>query len=307
MMLKSQERSQRKPYVIALRSTPSRLASLHSAKLLYTSMVCFYRHRHLGQLYSLKLRHFHFVGRPVFNVAVSGNELEYLNEAIPLEMNRAARLCNLNITDGSVASSVWINLAVSFQLSQPEPPQIANSLEIIQAPVPAIKQHALWLKASLTSCQQHLPEMIVLRRAIRRLVIETIVTRYVTVAIGPHQSDEVDAAYYLAMFARPVTANEFNLASVLFIKGRIIQNQYASFEFNLMTRFLPEVIATGFNTQKQAVDGIVSRRVLLVWLHPGCFCAAVNSRGSNQKVNVIVFIAFWGVHSDYLHYHASTA
>jgi hypothetical protein len=68
-----------------------------------------------------------------------------------------------------------------------------------------------------------------------------------------------------------------------------------------MTSFLPEVTALDINTQKQAVDGIV------IWLHPCCFCAAINSRGSDQKVDVIVFIAFWGVHNDFLHYLAPTA
>jgi hypothetical protein len=34
---------------------------------------------------------------------------------------------------------------------------------------------------------------------------------------------------------------------------------------------LPEVFAAAFNTKKQSVNGIVRRRVILVWLHTGCF------------------------------------
>src|SRR5215213_3684391 len=200
MMLKSQECSQPKPYVIALCLSLSRLTSLHSAKLLYPSMVCLYCPGHLGKLHSLKLLHFYFVRRPVFNVAVPGYELEYLNEAISLQMHDAARLANPDFADAAVASSVRVNLAVTLELRQPKPSQRANSFEIIETSVPTIKQHASRRKASLFGCQQHLPEMIVLRRAICRLVIEAIVTRYVAVAIGPQKRDEVNAAYDFAMF-----------------------------------------------------------------------------------------------------------
>jgi hypothetical protein len=56
----------------------------------------------------------------------------------------------------------------------------------------------------------------------------------------------------------------------------------------LMARLLPQVFAVSFNPQKQAVDSIVSRRIRIVWLYPGCFCAAINSWGSNQKIYVII-------------------
>ena len=150
--------------------------------------------------------------------------------------------------------------------------------------------------------------MIVLRRAICRLVIEAIITRYVAVAIGPQKSDEVDAANDFAVFARPMAADEFNLFGIGLIKGRIVQHQYAACELNLMTRFLPEVFAARFQcaASKRLMASWAGASVL-VWLHPGCFCAAINFRGSNQKINIIVLIALWGVHSEFLHYHASTA
>jgi hypothetical protein len=303
MMLKSQERSQPKPYVIALRSAHSRLASLHSAKLLYSAMVCLYGPSHTFQLHSLNLGHFHFIRRPVFNIAVFGNELEYLDETISLQMEGAPRLTYLNFAYGSVASSIGVNLAITLELCQPKPPQIANSLEIIETSVPAIEQYTFGTEAAFFGRLKHLAKMIVLRLAICRLVIEAIITGYVAVAIGPQKRDEIYTANHLAMFARPVAAYEFDLFGVLLIKSRIVQHQYAAFEINLMARFLLEVFTVGFDTQQQTVDGIVRRGVRIVWLHPCCFCAAIDSGSSNQKVNVIVFIAFWGAHSDFLHYH----
>jgi len=281
MMLKSQKRSQPKPYVIALRSTLSRRASFYSTKLLDASMIGLYCPCHTIKLHSLKLRHFHFVRRPVFNVAVFGHKLEYLYHSIPLQMQKGARLGGLNFANSSIPASIWIDLAITFQLCQPEPSQIANGFEVIDTPVPAIEEHTSWLETSFLSCKKHLAKMIILRRAIRRLIKEAIITRYVAVAIGPQKRDEIDATNHLAMFARPMAAYEFDLFSVLLIKSRIVQHQDAASEINLMTRFLPEVIAVGINAQQQTVDGIVSRGVILIWLYACCFCAAIDSRGSN--------------------------
>jgi len=307
MYFQSQERPQRKPYVVALRSALSRLASFHSAKLLYPSMVCLYRPSHICKLHSLKLRHIHFVRSPVFNVAVFGYELEYLYESVSLQVQYAGRLPNVNFTDSSVATSVRINLAVTLKLRQPKPSQIANGFEIIKAPVPAIEQYTFGSEATLLGGSEHLSEMIILCRAICRLVIKAIITRYIAVAIGPQKCNEVDTAYDFAVFARPVTAYKLDLFGVLLIESRIIQDQYAIVRLNLMTGFLPEVIAINVNAQKQAVDSIVGRRIIVLWLHPCCFCAAINSWGSNQKIDVIIFIALWSIHIGVLHYFFSTA
>src|SRR6185369_12290259 len=153
--------------------------------------------------------------------------------------------------DAAVASSIGVDLAITLELCQPKPSQIANSLEIIETSVPAIEQHTSWSEASLFSCKKHHSKMIILRRAIRGLVKEAIVTRNVAVAIDPQKRDEIDTTNHLAMFARPVAAYEFNLFSVLLIKSRIIQDQYAASKINLMPRFLPEVFTAAFNTQKQ--------------------------------------------------------
>src|ERR1044071_2727701 len=204
MMLKSQERSQRKPYVIALRSSLSRLASLHSAKLLDAPMICLYRPCHIRKLHSLKLRHSHLVRRPVFNVAVWGHQLEYFDKAVSLQMHKGARLANLHFAYAAVACSVRINLAIALELCQPKPSQIANGFEVIEASVPTVKQDTGRLKASLFSCKKHPSKMIILRRAIRGLVKEAIVTRNVTVAIGPQKRDEINTANHLSMFTRPV-------------------------------------------------------------------------------------------------------
>jgi len=296
-MLKSQKGSQRKSNVIALRSTLSRLASFDAAKLLDPPVIGLYCPCHISKLHALKLTHFHLVGRPVFNVAVFGDQLEYLYPSIPLQMHKAASLADFNFANRSVALAVRVNLPIAFELGQPKPSQFANGLQIIEAPIPAIEQDNGGGKASLLGSLKQLAEMIVFGRAIGRLIIETIVTRDVAVAIGPQKRKQVDATDHLAMFARPVAADQFNLFGVLLVESRIIQDQYARFKFNLLTRFLPEVITFDINPQKQAVDGIVSWRVILVWLHPSCFCAAIDSRRSNQKIDIVIFVALWSIHS----------
>ena len=56
---------------------------------------------HLIKLHSLKLTHFHFVGRPVFNVAVWGDQLEYLDEPISFQMLDGARLADFHFADAA--------------------------------------------------------------------------------------------------------------------------------------------------------------------------------------------------------------
>src|SRR5437868_765622 len=140
MMLKPQKCSQPKPDVIALRSRLSRRASFYSTKLLDAPMIGLYCPRHILQLHALKLSHFHFVRRPVFNVAVWGYQLEYLNKTIPFQMQNGAELANLDFLDRPVALAIWIDLAITLQLGQPKPSQMTNGFEIIDAAVPAIKQ-----------------------------------------------------------------------------------------------------------------------------------------------------------------------
>ena len=193
---------------------------------------------HLGVLQSLKLSHLQLVCRPVFNAAVFGNYLEHSNQPVRLEVDYAARLANLNLTQRTVPAAVRVNLAVAFQLRKPDPTKATNSLEVVETRVPAIKQHRFGRKASLFGLHQHLAKMIVLRSAVCGLVKQAVVARDVSLTIGPKQSDEIYPHDDLPMFARPVAGNKADLPGVLLIERRVIENQYARFKFNLLMRFL---------------------------------------------------------------------
>lgn len=296
-MLKPQKRSQRKPYVIALHACPPRLASLHSAKLLYPSMILLNHLSNLRILQPLKLTHLQFVRRPVFNVAVFSNYLEYSYQPERFEVDYAARIAYLYLAHTPVAAAVWINLAIAFQLRQPYPAESTNSLEIFDARVPAIEQDTLRRKPAPAGFHQHLAEVVILGRAVRRLVKQPVVTRDVSLAISPHQSDEVYPHNDLPVFARPVTGDKVNLPGKLLVERGVVEDQHAAFKFKLVTSLLPQMLAVSLKAREQAINAIVSRRVVFVWLHASCFCAAIDFGSSNQKINVIVFVALWRIHS----------
>lgn len=296
-MLKPQKRSQRKPYVIALHASTPRLASLHSTKLLYPSMVLLNHLTHLCILQSLKLSHLQLVCCPVFNAAVFGNHLEHSYQPIRLEVDHPTRLTDLNLAQAPIPAAVRINQAIAFQLCQPVPTEAANLLEVVETSIPAIKQDALGRKSSLLGFLQHLAEVIILGRAVGRLVKQTIVAGYVSLAVSPKKGDKIYTHNYASMFARPVAADEFNLACILLVERGVIEYEHATFKIDLVASLLPEMKAVSLKARKQAIDRIVSRSVSIVWLRTGCFCAAIYSRSGNQKIDVVVFIAFWRIHS----------
>jgi hypothetical protein len=214
MMLKSQQRSQRKPYVIALRSALSRLATFYSAKLLNASVVLLDHLTHLRIFQPLKLSHLQLVRCPVFNAAVFGDYLEYSNQAIRLEVNHAARLAYLHSTQSPVPAAVRVNEAIAFQLRKPIPAEATDSFQVLNTGLPAIKQHTLRRKSSLGSLYQHLAEVVVVCRAVRRLVKQAVVARYISLAVSSQQSDKIYTRNDTSMLARPVAADEFNLSGI---------------------------------------------------------------------------------------------
>jgi hypothetical protein len=297
MMLKPQKRSQRKPYVIALHSPLSRLASLNAAKLLYASMILLDHLAHLRILQSLKLAHLQLVCRPVFNAAVFGNHLEYPNQSVGFEVNYAPWLCYLNLAQLPVTAAVWINLAIAFELSQPNPTKTSNGFQVVEARIPAIKQHTFRRKPAFPGFGQHLAEMVIFSCAVGGLIKQAVVAGYVSLTVSPKQSDEIYSHNDLSMFARPVAGNKVNLSGVLLIERGVVENEYARIQFNLVTSLLPEVLAVCLKTRQQAINRIVSGRVVSFWLRTGCFCAAIDLRSGNQKIDVVIFVALWRIHS----------
>src|SRR5947209_5837913 len=203
MTLYSEKRTQAALDVIAPSATRAHLRSFNQAELLDAAMIVLNRPRVASPFDSLQIAHLDMIGRPPFNVAVCGNYLEDAHQAIAFEPDNTATLANLDCADGTQALSIGIDFAVRFQTSQPDPVKRANQLQVIKARIPAIEDHASGLKATLVSFFHHCREVIVLGQRVFLLVKDAIVNRHVTVAIGPEQSDQVDACDHLMVLARP--------------------------------------------------------------------------------------------------------
>ncbi|TAA75951.1 MAG: hypothetical protein CDV28_10273 [Candidatus Electronema aureum] len=67
-------------------------------------------------------------------------------------MNRTARLRDIDLIKQDISRSVWINMAIMFQASQPLPAQRTDKLEILQAGVSTVKKDKLRLKSALAGC-----------------------------------------------------------------------------------------------------------------------------------------------------------
>jgi hypothetical protein len=109
------------------------------------------------------------------------------------------------------------------------------------------------------------------------------------------------------MFARPMTSDQLNLACIRLIQSRVIKDENAVEQINLGFSFLPHDISIRFKTMQQAGEGIVSGGIILLGLHTGGFGAAARLGRRNQKVDIVVFIAFWRIHWSCLSQIRSTA
>jgi hypothetical protein len=74
----------------------------------------------------------------------------------------------------------------------------------------------------------------------------------------------------------------------------------------LLNGFAPQLFAAWFKTLQQAGEGIV-RSSHGFWLDSCRFCAAINFRSRNQKINVVLLVTLWSIHRGVLHYFAPTA
>lgn len=293
--------------MIALGACRSRLRSLHTTELLDPSMIVLYRPSVAGILDAGQFAHLQIIGGPVFNVTVRGDDLEHPNEPIALQMHNTSTFTDLDLADGYQPLTIWIDQTIRFQPRQPNPLKSADFLEVGQAGVPTIKGHTLGLEAAFVRLVQHLLEVVVLRQAIIGFVIESVVARDVAVAIRPQQGHEVNAAHHRMMFTRPVTGDQLDLASKGLIQSRVVKNEDAIAQINLGLGFLPHGFGIRLEAVQQALESVVCRRPLLVWLHTGGFGGAASFGCRNQKVDIVLFVAFGRIHESFLPQIGATA
>ena len=305
--LQAQECPQRQTNMIALRSPGSLLRSFHITELLDPAMLVLYPPGVVGIFDPLQFCHLQVIRRPVFNVIFFDDALEHPNQPLALQVHDAAFFADANLTDGYQALTIWIDQAIFFQPGQPNPLKSADFLEIRQTGVPSIKGDTLGLEAAFVRRVQHLLKVVILGQAILGFVIEAIVARNMAVAIGPPQRHEIDALHDAVMFARPVAGDQLDLAGVRLIQSRVIKDEDAVKQIDLSFSLLPHGVRVRFKTMQQASEGVVCGRSILLGLHTSGFGAAARLGSRNQKVDIVVFIAFRRIHWSFLTHFRSTA
>src|SRR6185312_1747869 len=103
MVLQPRERPDRQPDVVALRPRRPDLGPLHAAARLQAPVIILDRPALLGVGQAGQLVHQEVVGRPVFNVTVSGDHLEDPDRPEPLQMNDRPTGGDLDSCDGPVS------------------------------------------------------------------------------------------------------------------------------------------------------------------------------------------------------------
>ncbi len=96
-------------------------------------MVLLNRPGKLTPLQTLQLSQVQVISCPVVNVAVWGNQLEYFDHAIALEMDYSSRRSNVNLTQGTIACAVRVDVPIVLEAGEPNPLVTADEFEIIKA------------------------------------------------------------------------------------------------------------------------------------------------------------------------------
>jgi hypothetical protein len=286
--------------VVPLRPRGADLGPLHVAALLQRPVIRLDGPASLGQPEQLQLAHRHVAGRPVFNVPVSGDDLEDLDRPVALQPDHRAARRDRRLADRDEPAAVGVDPAVGLQLRQPPPAEGADQLQVVQAAVPAVEGDALRREAPGARRGEHGAEVVVLRQPIRLLVVDPIVAGGLAVAVGPEQGDEVDAPDDPLMLARPVAGDEGDLVGVGLVQGRVIDDQDAARLPHGGLDLGPEGRGVGLEPVQQPGEGVVRRRPRSVGLHGGGLGAGGGARAGDQEVDVVGITALRGSHADIL-------
>lgn len=121
-------------------------------------------------------RHRQVTGRPEFNAAVWGRNLEDLDQTIAFQMNDCTVPWNQDVANGLIAGVGRIHQAIRFQLRQPQPLQVADQFQIAQTGIPTIEPDQVRSKAARRGRAQHGLKVVILVQLVMRLVIDAKVT-----------------------------------------------------------------------------------------------------------------------------------
>jgi hypothetical protein len=299
MVLQTQECPDRQPDVVALRPGGPDLSPFHTAALLQAPVIVLDPPALLGVGQSGQLIHLQVVRRPVFNVPVSGDDLEDADRPEPLQMDDRPPRSDRHLGDGPVSLAIEIHLPVDLQLRQEGPTADSDRLEVLQGRVPAVKGHAPWLEAAGLGLVEHRPEVVVLGQAVLALVVEPVVAGDDPVAIGPDQGDQVDAPDDPLVLTRPVAADQVDLLGVVLVQSRVVEDEQAPLAVDHRAGLVPERGGVGLQPMQEPGEGVVGRRVGRFRLHRGGLRTAERSGRGDEEIDVVGVATFGlgGVHS----------
>jgi hypothetical protein len=88
------------------------LTAFDAAELFNFAMTHFNHPAQFGIFEPHQTAHIKVTAAPVFNVSICSDDLEYFDHTISFEMNRTARLRNINLIKQNISSPIWINMAI---------------------------------------------------------------------------------------------------------------------------------------------------------------------------------------------------
>ena len=214
---------------------------------------------------ALGFGHAQAIGRPMFRVAVWVNRPKHLDHAIAAQMNRQAAGGNVQFTDRLLLSRLQADLSVAFQPRQPVPPEVAHQLQVLQAAVPTVERHQRRLKTARFALVSSMArKWSFLLKPSCGLVVQAKIAGQSSIAIRPHQTDEVDPLHHLVLFARPMARHQRHLAGIGLVQRRVVDDQQAFAAARYTAHFRPQRLTIRRQALQQArvgvMRGFVARR-----------------------------------------------
>src|SRR5205085_9250306 len=83
------------------------------------------------------------------------------------------------------------------------------------------------------------------------------------------------------------------------IQSRVIKDKDAIAQLHLGFGFLPHGFGIRFEAVQQASEGVVCRWIILLGLHTGSLGSSARFGSRNEKVDIVVFIAFRRIHGSF--------
>lgn len=207
---------------------------------------------------------------------------------------------DLDFTDCAQARAVGVHFAVTLQAGQPDPAERANQLQVFEAGVPAIEDHARRRKAPLVRLLEHCLEVVVLRQGVPLLVEDPVVHGDVAVAVRPEQRNQVDAAHHGVVLARPMARHQLDLLRVGLVQGRVVYDKDASGQADLRPGLRPQRLSVRLKAVQQAGECIVGRCLPLVALYFRPFGGAHGAWRGDHEVDIVIVGTLGRVHALFL-------